>query len=183
MIVQTYGVMPPEASKLSEYAMPVVPFGSEFVLITRPFLGLTTTEKDFCAVCEGAEESETWMVKLKVPADVGVPLTAPLLVVSANPGGNVPDASAKLYGEVPPVAVRAAEYDSPTAVLGKLSTENWTAEPFEELELEPEENPLQPTDTASAVARKAISKKDFSRVVLRTDRGFMFGLHRVMTRG
>ena len=43
-------------------------------------------------------------VKLNTPAVVGVPLRTPALE-SDRPVGTVPDVTAKLYGDVPPLAV------------------------------------------------------------------------------
>lgn len=49
-------------------------------------------------------ESVTWTVNTPDPEDFGVPLTAPA-VVSDNPSGSDPEASEKVYGGSPPVAV------------------------------------------------------------------------------
>ena len=62
-------------------------------------------ENAFCAVCDAL--SVTRMVKLEVPVDVGVPLIVPAMD-NANPAGNDPEATAQLYGGVPPLAAKVA---------------------------------------------------------------------------
>jgi len=53
-------------------------------------------------------ESVTFTVKLDVPAEpVAVPLMTPA-VLSVNPTGSEPDASAKVFVPVPPVAAIVA---------------------------------------------------------------------------
>jgi len=52
-------------------------------------------------------------VKEDVAAVVGVPEIAPA-VESVKPEGSVPDASVHVYGELPPVAAKVAEYAVPT---------------------------------------------------------------------
>jgi hypothetical protein len=64
------------------------------------------------AVAEAPEESVTLMVKLKVPAAVGVPARIPRLV-RVSPPGNAPADTVQAYpAPVPPVAVSVAEYDT-----------------------------------------------------------------------
>jgi hypothetical protein len=55
-----------------------------------------------------AAESLTVTVKLELPDAFGVPLITPA-VERVNPAGNEPEAKLHAYGEVPPVAVSAAE--------------------------------------------------------------------------
>ena len=50
----------------------------------------------------GAELSLAVSPKMYVPADVGVPVSAPLSE-SVSPGGTDPFASVKWYGVVPPI--------------------------------------------------------------------------------
>jgi len=52
-------------------------------------------------------ESVTLTVKENGPALVGVPVIAPVVVLSVRPPGNDPEAIANVYGAVPPVTVIA----------------------------------------------------------------------------
>src|ERR1039458_6777874 len=45
----------------------------------------------------------------KVPAVVGVPVMAPVVVSSVKPGGNDPEMIEKVYGVLPPLATSAEE--------------------------------------------------------------------------
>ena len=49
---------------------------------------------------------------------VGVPVIAPVLPFRLSPGGRAPTAILQVYGNVPPVAVRVAEYGSPRIPTG-----------------------------------------------------------------
>ena len=51
--------------------------------------------------------SVTWMVKLTVPAAVGVPVIRPVVGFSVRPAGSVPADTANVSGAAPPVAVTA----------------------------------------------------------------------------
>jgi hypothetical protein len=77
------------------YDCPTVPEGSnEVVMFTAgQAWGVVdmVTERFFCAVCTPEEQlSVTPIVKLKLPAVVGVPESTPV-TPRPNPGGNVPD--------------------------------------------------------------------------------------------
>jgi len=61
------------------------------------------SEKAFVAVCEAL--SDTRNVTLVVPAAVGVPVIDPD-EIRLSPAGNDPDIKEKLYGVLPPVAVK-----------------------------------------------------------------------------
>ena len=52
-------------------------------------------------------ESVTLAVKLNVPVAVGVPVMAPVLMLSVSPVGSEPVVMENKYGGVPPVAVSA----------------------------------------------------------------------------
>lgn len=66
--------------------------------------------KDCVAICAGLPESVTCTVKVVVPTIVGVPVICPL-DERLRPGGKVVLlARDQLYGGVPPVAVKPAEY-------------------------------------------------------------------------
>jgi len=58
-------------------------------------------------------------VKLKVPADVGVPAKAPLEAFNDSPGGSEPPVTAQVYGVAPPDAVIGCAYAAPTVPPGR----------------------------------------------------------------
>ncbi len=65
-----------------------------------------TTEMLNCAVALAPVASCTCAVKVDVPAAVGVPEMVPL-AASTRPAGSEPPVRLKVYGAVPPEAVRA----------------------------------------------------------------------------
>jgi hypothetical protein len=114
---QLYGVTPPVAASVCEYATPIWPFGTLVVVITRS--GGITIDRAFVAVSAGACESVTLTVKLEVPAVVGVPeITPPEL--KESPAGRLPELSDQLYGVTPPVAVSVWLYATPIWPFGRL---------------------------------------------------------------
>jgi hypothetical protein len=66
----------------------------------------------------GEPESVTLIVKLKVPAFVGVPEIIPVVADSARPLGKAPEVTPQLYGAVPPFAVSVVEYTLPVCPEG-----------------------------------------------------------------
>ncbi len=90
-----YGVVPPEALTIAEYALPTVPEPTlDVMMVSGAGAGdATAIDSVLVAVCEAASATRT--VKVDVPDWVGVPERAPL-VVSAIPGGNEPEARLKL---------------------------------------------------------------------------------------
>jgi len=62
----------------------------------------------FVAVWGDVAESLTCTLKEYCPDPVGVPITVPVDVPSASPGGNEPETMLQLYGAVPPVAATVA---------------------------------------------------------------------------
>jgi hypothetical protein len=50
-----------------------------------------------------------------LPLVVGVPEMVPVLAASLSPAGSLPVVMRQVYGEVPPVAVRVAVYETPAA--------------------------------------------------------------------
>jgi len=104
---QVYGGDPPVALKVWEYAIPTVPEGSAGVFVIDSGVVIVRL-KAFDVPCDGALLSVTRIVKLNEPSAVGVPLIAPL-DERFNPCGNEPEASAQLYGLMPPVAVKVCE--------------------------------------------------------------------------
>ena len=79
-------------------------------------MGVPVTTMVHCWVSVFPFASTTLDVKVKVPAVVGLPEITPALL-SVSPGGNVPETSEYLNGEIPPVTVSAEEYATPTVAL------------------------------------------------------------------
>src|ERR1022692_2785265 len=94
--------------------MPSVPVGNEAVVMDGG--GLMVKANALLAVAWLT--SVTWMVKLKLPAVVGVPLICPVAEFSATPAGRVPAGTLKVKGNVPPVITRVCEYLAPTVPCG-----------------------------------------------------------------
>lgn len=94
---QAYGVVPPDAVSVAEYATPTCPFGSEAVVMTGPVAGPMLNDRVVVLVCGGVAASVTLKAGYTLPRAVGVPVTAPVAAFSDNPGGNVlPPASDQL---------------------------------------------------------------------------------------
>jgi hypothetical protein len=72
----------------------------------------------FVAVSAVELESFTWIVTETAPAWVGVPLSRPVEEFRVTPVGKDPVAIDQVYGAVPPAAVKAAEYATPTCPFG-----------------------------------------------------------------
>jgi hypothetical protein len=90
---QVYGVVPPDAVSVAEYAAPTSPFGSD-VLVMVSVLEAMVSVIDAAALCAGLLESVT--VKVSGALDttaVGVPVMAPVAVFRDNPAGSVPPVS------------------------------------------------------------------------------------------
>ena len=97
--------------------MPTWPAGSAVVATDRA--GATVIESFTLADSGEALESVAMTVKLEVPAEVGVPVMAPLASLSPRPVGRDPPMTAHPTGEVPPVDVRAVPgYGLPTSPPG-----------------------------------------------------------------
>ncbi len=65
--------------------------------------GATVSETVCVTTTRGVEESVTCTVKVKVPTDVVVPLTVPLLAI-VSPVGSAPAVSANVRGGAAPAA-------------------------------------------------------------------------------
>lgn len=63
------------------------------------------------------------MVNDAVPADVGVPLSAPVEVLSVTPAGRLPAETDHVYGVRPPEAARGCEYPVPVIASGNVVVE------------------------------------------------------------
>lgn len=86
--------------------VPAVKIGAT-LLVTETSALEPTVMARFC-VLEFPCESVTLAVKANVPSVVGVPLMRPE-EESVSPGGSAPVVSPKVYGAMPPDAVRVAE--------------------------------------------------------------------------
>ena len=108
-MLQLYGVVPPLAASVVEYAVPTCPDGTDTVLIcTGVTAAATVMLIDFEVVCGVGEESLTRAMKGAVPATVGVPLIWPVEAFNPSPVGSDPEGIDHEYGAVPPVAARVA---------------------------------------------------------------------------
>lgn len=65
-------------------------------------------------VCAGVAESVTWIVNENVPAVVGVPVIAPVVVFRVSPGGSEPEVTEKVYGVTPPAGFTDPVYPTAT---------------------------------------------------------------------
>jgi hypothetical protein len=116
VIVQVYGDVPPLTTGVTEHLTPTVHGckGGKGPMIAGG--GLIVKENSLLA---GAPlTSVTWMVKLEVPAVVGVPLIRPVAEFRVMLAGNVPAASVQVRGNVPPLTTTACEYLTPTVPCG-----------------------------------------------------------------
>jgi hypothetical protein len=116
LIAQLYGVVPPLACSVVEYAVPVVPPGSDIVM-TIGGGSATAMLKVLAPVLFPA--SFTCTVNDTVPAAVGVPEITPVDATRFNPAGNVPALTLQLYGVVPPLACSVVEYAVPAVPPGR----------------------------------------------------------------
>src|SRR4029077_11302824 len=117
LTLQLYGVVPPLACSIVEYAVPAVPPGND-VLVTVGGCAAAATAilKAFVPVLFAA--SFTCTVNDAVPAVVGVPEITPVDATRLNPAGNVPALTLQLYGVVPPLACSVVEYAVPAVPPG-----------------------------------------------------------------
>jgi hypothetical protein len=94
-----------------EYSTPTWPDGIAPPVICKAGVDAATARVNCClAVCAGVDESVTCTANEEFPACVGVPASWPVDAERFNPVGNEPDATAHVYGAVPPVASNVAEY-------------------------------------------------------------------------
>ena len=73
------------AARVCEYAVPVVAFGRDAVVMLKGAAALTTRLYAFCPIAP--LESVAWMVKPEDPVAVGVPLMTPVDGFRVRPGG------------------------------------------------------------------------------------------------
>ena len=77
---------------------------------------MVNTANDFCGV--GAQESCTWIVAVKLPEAVGVPLSKPALE-SVMPAGKAPEMTLQVFAPVPPEDVNWKLYAVPWVAAGR----------------------------------------------------------------
>jgi len=115
-----YGDVPPDAVSVVVYAVPTVALVS--VVCVTDTVGAAITSVSACVPLNGAPVpvllSVALMLKLKLPAAVGVPERTPLL--SVTPAGNDPLTTEKVYGAVPPLAVIVCVYAAATVPAGTV---------------------------------------------------------------
>ena len=118
-MLHLYGVVPPLAASVVEYAVPTCPVGTDrLVICTGVTAAVTVRVNAFVAVCAvGVVESVTLAVKLKEPEAVGVPEIVPA-EDSARPAGSAPELMLQPYGVVPPLAASVIEYAVPACTEG-----------------------------------------------------------------
>jgi hypothetical protein len=110
LMLQVYGVVPPVAASVVEYAVPTCPAGTKVVVIcTGVTAAATVSVNDFVEVCAvGVVESVTFAVKLNDPEAVGVPEIVPV-AERVRPPGKAPELMLQVYGVVPPLAASVVE--------------------------------------------------------------------------
>ena len=86
MTVHVYGGAPPEAASVCKYETPTVP-GGKVGAVVMPKPCATFSVNDLLVVTDAL--SVTWTVKLKLPDEVGAPLTTPL--ENVTPLGSAPE--------------------------------------------------------------------------------------------
>ena len=113
LTLQLYGVVPPLACSVAEYAVPTVPPGSD-VVVTVGDCGAAATAILNALVAVLFAASFTCTVNDTVPDVVGVPEITPVDAARLNPIGNEPELIDQVYGVVPPLACSVLEYVAPT---------------------------------------------------------------------
>ena len=117
LTLQVYGVVPPLACSVVEYAVPAVPPGSDVVVTVGGCAAAATAMLNaFVPLLFAA--SVTCIVNDTVPAVVGVPEITPVDATRLNPAGNVPALTLQVYGVVPPLACSVVEYAVPAVPPG-----------------------------------------------------------------
>jgi hypothetical protein len=100
-----YGCVPPAAVTgvnvgITVFTVPVV-LGTAWVIVSAPFTVRVNVWDDVAPTLSVAVTVKS----VATSVVVGVPLTAPVLVLTLIPVGSVPPLSANVYGSVPPAAV------------------------------------------------------------------------------
>ena len=90
---QEYGDVPPVATSVVLYAVPICPLGRDVVAMAR-VAGVTVKDKVTLCDCDGLPESATLNVKEALEAVwAGMPVIAPVEPFSPNPAGSTPEIS------------------------------------------------------------------------------------------
>ena len=95
--LQVYGVMPPLAVNVCEYAVPEVAAARGDVVVIESGAGFMMSERTCDAAWTGDPLSVTCTVKPNVPTAVDVPLITPA-ADNVIPNGRLPDDNDQLYG-------------------------------------------------------------------------------------
>lgn len=108
---QVYGDVPPVAASVAEYAAFWVAAvnGLVVVIVTGTTAAFTVSDNALVAVAAGVAESVAVTLKAVVPCAVGVPEMIPADDIVSPAGRVEPDASAQVYGPVPPEAASVSE--------------------------------------------------------------------------
>ena len=129
LTLQLYGAVPPLACSVVEYAVPVVPPGSDTVVTVGGWAAAATAILNaFVPVPFAA--SFTCTVNDTVPAVVGVPEITPVDAARLKPAGSDPALTLQLYGAVPPLACSVVEYAVPVVPPGSdtvVTVGGWAA--------------------------------------------------------
>ena len=106
---QAYAPVPPVAVSVCEYAVPMVPPGSDVVVMER---GVAVMVRVRLTLAVSAGEPESVALKVRGVAFtrlVGVPPIKPVEAFSVNPLGKVPEVNCQVCAPVPPTAVSVCE--------------------------------------------------------------------------
>jgi len=120
---QVSGAMPPVVCTVKLNAVPWSAVGRVVLLMIWSGVHRIEIENGCLAVCGDPLESTTLMTKEKMPALlVGVPVIAPVLVLSDKPPGNEPESTENVSGAVPNCVVIVWLYATPIVPLGNALT-------------------------------------------------------------
>lgn len=115
---QMYGGTPPVASSVWLYAVPNDPPAKVVVAIVNA--GAAVTVMVIAWLAELLASSVTSKVTLALPAPVGVPVIAPVVLFRLKPKGNVPEVIVHRKGLVPPDSLMTALYAVPAVAFGTV---------------------------------------------------------------
>ena len=103
----------PDAVTVAEYGVPTLPAGSGLLLVIEG--AAVTVILNWADALPAAFDA--WSVNVNVPAEEGVPLIWPDVILSARPAGSAPIGTLHVMG-AEPEAVTVAEYGVPTLPAG-----------------------------------------------------------------
>jgi hypothetical protein len=111
-MLQAYGIVPPVACSVPEYAVPIVPPPNDE--LEMPSAAGVPEIAMLNVLAEASlAGSSTCTVNDAVPDAVGAPEITPVEAARFRPGGSEPEMMLQVYGVVPPVACSVAEYAVP----------------------------------------------------------------------